>query len=110
MKVNIVARHFDISEKTRDYIQAEVDHRLEPVYDRIVNCKVIVDKTKNDYIAEVILNVPGETMTAKETSNDLSKSVDYVVKKMRKQLAKHKTKWKRPIDPDKQFVETAEEE
>jgi ribosomal subunit interface protein len=71
---------------------------------------MIVDKVKNDYIAEVILNVPGETLTAKETSNDLTKSVDFVVKKMRKQLTKHKTKWKRPIDPDKQFVESFEEE
>jgi ribosomal subunit interface protein len=71
---------------------------------------MIVDKVKNHYIAEVILNVPGETLTAKETSNDLTKSVDFVVKKMRKQLTKHKTKWKRPIDPDKQFVESFEEE
>lgn len=110
MKVNIVARHFDISEKTRDYIQNEIDHRLDSVYDRTVNCKMIVDKVKNDYIAEVILNVPGETLTAKETSNDLTKSVDFVVKKMRKQLTKHKNKWKRPIDPNKQFVESFDEE
>ncbi len=110
MKVTIVARHFDISEKTREYIQTEIDHRLEPVYDRIVNCKMIVDKSKNDYIAEVILNVPGETFMAKETSEDLSKSVDFVVKKMRKQLQKHRNKWKRPINPDKQFVESSDEE
>jgi len=110
MKANIVARHFDISEKTRDYIQTEIDHRLEPVYDRTVNCKMIVEKSKNDYIAEVILNVPGETLKAKETSDDLTKSVDFVVKKMRKQLTKYKNKWKRPIDPDKQFVESFTEE
>lgn len=110
MKVTIVARHFDISEKTRDYIQSEMEHRLEPVYERIVSSKMIVDKVKNDYIAEVILNVPGETLTAKETSEDLSKSVDFVVKKMRKQLTKFKKKWKRPIDPDKQFVESFDQE
>ncbi|NQV16480.1 HPF/RaiA family ribosome-associated protein [bacterium] len=52
--------------------------------------------------------MPGETLTAKETTSDLSKSVDFVVKKMRKQLTKHKNKWKRPIDPDKQFVESTE--
>ena len=110
MKVNIVARHFDISEKTRGYIQAEIDHRLEPVFDRIVDCKMIVEKTKKDYIAEVVLHVPGDTMRAKETSEDLTKSVDFVVKKIRKQLTKHKNKWKRPIDPDKQFVESSEME
>lgn len=91
MKVNIVARHFDISDKTREYIQNEIDHRIEPLYDRIVGCKMIVEKAKNDYIAEVILSVPGETLTAKETSEDLTKSVDFVVRKMLKQLNKHKT-------------------
>ena len=110
MKVNIVARHFDISDKTREYIQNEIDHRIEPVYYRIVSCKMIVEKVKKDYIAEVILNIPGETLTAKETSGDLSKSVDFVVKKMLKQLTKHKTKWKRPVSPLKQFVEPSDED
>jgi len=110
MKVNIVARHFDISEKTRNYIQTEVDHRLEPVFDRIVSCKMIVEKTKKEYIAEVVLNVPGETLTASETTEDLIKSVDFVVKKMHKQLSKYKNKWKRPIAPDKQFITSFESE
>jgi putative sigma-54 modulation protein len=110
MKVNIVARHFDIAEKTREYIQGEVDHRLLSAYDRIVSCKMIVEKAKSDYIAEVILSIPGEILTAKATSDDLTKSVDSVVRKVLKQLTKHKTKWKRPIDPDKQFVEFSDEE
>ena len=110
MKVNIVARHFDISEKTRGYIQDEMDHRLSTLFDRIVSCKMIVEKIKKDYIAEVIVNVPGETLKATETTEDLTKSVDFVVKKMHKQLSKHKNKWKRPIDPDKQFVESSEVE
>jgi putative sigma-54 modulation protein len=110
MNVSIVARHFNISDKTREYIQNEVDHRLGLVFDRIVDCKVVVEKTKKDYIAEVVVNVPGETITAKQTSDDLSKSVDLVVKKTVKQLSKHKNKWKRPIAPDKQFVTSSETE
>lgn len=102
MKVNIIARHFDISDKTRTYIQTEVDERLEPLFDRIVDCRMIVEKEKNNYIAQIILNVPGDTLMAKETTEDLTKSVDFVVKKMLKQLNKYKTKWKKPvIDPDK---------
>ncbi|MCF7808442.1 MAG: ribosome-associated translation inhibitor RaiA [Candidatus Marinimicrobia bacterium] len=104
MKVNIIARHFDISEKTRNYIQTEVDERLDPLFDRIVDCRMIVEKEKNNYIAQVILNVPGDTLTAKETTEDLTKSVDFVVKKMLKQLNKYKDKWKKPaIDPDKEI-------
>lgn len=110
MKVTIVARHFDISEKTRDYIQSEIDHRLAPIYDRVVSCNMIVEKTKNDYIAEVIVGIPGETLTAKETSEDLTKSVDFVVKKMVKQINKHKTKGKRPVSPHKQYALPSDEE
>ena len=102
MKVNIIARHFDISDKTRNYIQTEVDERLEPLFDRIVDCRMIVEKEKNNYIAQIILNVPGDTLKATETTEDLTKSVDFVVRKMLKQLNKYKTKWKKPVtDPDK---------
>lgn len=104
MKVNIIARHFDISDKTRNYIQTEVDERLEPLFDRIVDCRMIVEKEKNNYIAQIILNVPGETLKATETTEDLTKSVDFVVKKMLKQLNKYKTKWKKPVTvPDKEI-------
>ena len=101
MKVNIIARHFDISDKTRNYIQSEVDQRLEPVFDRIVDAKMIVEKEKNNYIAQIILNVPGETLNAKETTEDLIKSVDFVVRKMLKQLNRYKTKWKKPVNTEK---------
>ena len=103
MKVNIVARHLDISDKTREYIQTEVDHRIEQVYDRVTSCKFVVEQVKSDYIAEIVLGVPGETLTAKETSDDLTKSVDFVVKKILKQLGRHKDKWKRPVSPQKTF-------
>jgi len=104
MKVNIIARHFDIYEKTRNYIQTEVDQRLEPLFDRIVDCKMIVEKEKNNYIAQIILNVPGETLNAKERTEDLTKSIDFVVKKSLKQLNKYKTKWKKPISAIKNNV------
>ena len=110
MKVNIVARHFDISEKTRNYIQAEVDHRLDPVFDRIISCKVIVEKGKSDYSADVVLAVPGETLKAKETTEDLTKSVDFVMKKMQKQLGRYKNKWKKPANGEKMYTEPLDED
>jgi len=94
MRTEIVARHLDISEKTREYIHREIEHRLGAQYDRIVDCKMIVEKDNKDYIAEVIANVPGEQLTATERSDGLTKSIDFVVKKMQRQISKHKDKWK----------------
>jgi putative sigma-54 modulation protein len=94
MRIDIVARHFEISDKTREYIQQEVEHRLGAHYDRIVDCKMIVEKGNNVYIAEAIANVPGEQLAAKEQTEDLTKSIDYVVKKLQRQIVRHKDKWK----------------
>lgn len=94
MRIDIVARHFDIAESTRDYISKEIEHRLGNHYDRITTCKMIVEKANNNYIAEVIANVPGEQLTANETTEELTKSIDFAVKKMQRQITKHKDKWK----------------
>ena len=94
MRIDVVARHFDISDKTRKYIQDELNLRLAMLYDRIVDCNMIVERVNNAYIAEVITNVPGEQLTAREETEDLTKSVDFVVKKMQRQISKHKDKWK----------------
>lgn len=94
MRTEIVARHFDIADSTRDYINREIEHRLATHYDRITSCKMIVEKDNNSYIAEVITNVPGEQLTAKESSGELTKSIDFAVKKMQRQVIKHKDKWK----------------
>jgi putative sigma-54 modulation protein len=94
MRVDIVARRFDIADSTRDYIHKEIEHRLGTLYDRITSCRMIVERDNNNYIAEVITNVPGEQLTARESTEELTKSVDFVVKKMQRQVARHKDKWK----------------
>ncbi len=94
MRVDIVARHFDIAESTRDYIQKEIEHRLGTHYDRITTCKMIVERDHTNYIAEVIANVPGEQLTAVQRTEELTKSIDFAVKKMQRQITKHKDKWR----------------
>jgi putative sigma-54 modulation protein len=94
MRVDIVARRFEIADSTRDYIHKEIEHRLGTLYDRITTCKMIVERENNAYIAEIITHVPGEQLTAKQSTEELTKSIDFVVKKMQRQVAKHKDKWK----------------
>ena len=93
MREDIVARHFDISEKTNAYVSNEVA-RLEKYFDRITSCRVILEKiTEIEYSTEILLNVPGEQLSAVEKSEDLTKSIDFVVKKMIRQLKKYKAKF-----------------
>lgn len=91
MRVEIIARHFTIGDRTREYIEKEV-MRLQKLYDRILDCKVIVEKIKNSYMAEVIVSVPGDKLSARETTEELTKSVDFVVKKVERQVERYKAK------------------
>ena len=93
MRVDIIARHFEISDKTNTYVSDEVA-RLEKYFDRITSCRVVLEKiTDIEYGAEVIVNVPGEQLSAVEKSEDLTKSIDFVVKKMIRQIKKYKAKF-----------------
>ncbi|MCF7797543.1 MAG: ribosome-associated translation inhibitor RaiA [Lentisphaeria bacterium] len=93
MKVDIVARHFDIADKTNAYVSDEVA-RLEKYFDRITSCRVILEKiTDLEYGAEIVVNVPGEQLMATEKTEDLTKSVDFVVKKMIRQIKRYKSKF-----------------
>lgn len=94
MQVDIVARHFDISEKTSSYVSNEIA-RLEKYFDRITSCRVILEKiTEIEYSAEIVVNVPGEHLSASEKSDDLTKSTDFAVKKMIRQIKKYKSKFR----------------
>ncbi len=93
MRVDIVARHLDIADKTRDYANVEVV-RLEKHFDRITSCRVILEKvTEIEYTAEMVVNVPGEQLSAFEKSEDLTKSIDSAVKKMIRRIKKYKAKY-----------------
>ncbi len=90
MKVLITARHFSISEETREYAGQEV-RRLEKVFDRLVSVHVILEKIK-DYIyqTELVVKVPLKVLTIHERDEELTKSIDLAVDKMMRQLKKYK--------------------
>jgi|FLOH01.1.fsa_nt_gi putative sigma-54 modulation protein len=109
MKIDVIARHFDVSEKTKDYASNEVK-RLTKLFDRITKCKVIMEREKNDYHVEINLDVPGDFLVAKETSDELMKSIDNVVKKMLKQLDRYRGKHnKKNHASNKEFIIENEE-
>ena len=69
--------------------------KLDKFYDGIVKASIILSfegASKNIKVAEVNLHVHGELLSAKEKSEDYRKSVDLVVEKLSKQLAKYKTR------------------
>jgi putative sigma-54 modulation protein len=94
MKINITARKFKAHDTLKEFITSEIE-RLERFNGEIMSADVILSFQNNkDSIkeVEVLVHIPGQTVTATETSDDFKKSISFAVEKILKQLEKIKTK------------------
>ncbi|MCK5685419.1 ribosome-associated translation inhibitor RaiA [bacterium] len=90
MLVEITARHFEASDKLKNYVSSELD-KLPKYFDRITNVKVVLESVEDkQFQIEVLCNVPGKTLKAKSTESEPTKAIDDVVSKMVRQLKKYK--------------------
>jgi len=94
MNISITARKFKAHDTLKDFIRGEVSS-LDKYNDDILNVDVIlsyINNRGNIKTAEIILQVPGQTMRATEDSDDFKKSVHAAVEKLSRQLKKLKTR------------------
>jgi len=87
------AVHFTADQKLLSYVDQKVG-KLVHFFDRIVDVSVFL-KLENsgqvrDKIVELKLNVPGETLIAKETSKTFEAALDLVLDNMKRQIKRHK--------------------
>ncbi len=94
MDVHITARRFKAHKDIRDYALGSIQ-RLDKFYDGIIRSDVILsyERTTNSVkTAEVNVHINGNTLSAKEKSEDFILSLDRAIEKVIKQLDKVKTK------------------
>lgn len=94
MNIKITARKFKAHQTLKNFIEDEVSS-LQKFYDNIMNAEIIlsyIKPNKSTKNAEIIIQVPGQTLKAKEESNDFNKSVAVSVNKLKSQLKKFKSK------------------
>ncbi|MHB1687522.1 MAG: ribosome hibernation-promoting factor, HPF/YfiA family [Ignavibacteriaceae bacterium] len=94
MNISITARKFKARKTLKDFINGEVSS-LQKYNDNILDADVILS-FQNTHVsvktAEIVLQVPGQTLTATEDSDEFTKSVSAAVEKLSRQLQKLKTK------------------
>ncbi|MDH3708389.1 MAG: ribosome-associated translation inhibitor RaiA [Cyclobacteriaceae bacterium] len=92
--------HFDADQKLLDYIAKKVE-KLQTFNQRIVDGEVILRIEKShlnkseifgNKILELKVNVPGQQLFTKESSNTFEAAIDLAVETMSRQLKKHKEK------------------
>lgn len=95
MKVNVHAVNFSADRKLVGFVQARLD-KLEKYYDKVVNSDVFfkVDNTngKENKIAEVKVNVPGDEFIVKKQCKTFEEAVDLAAESMERLLVKRKQK------------------
>jgi putative sigma-54 modulation protein len=94
MNVSITARKFKAHSTLKEFITGEVES-LRKYYDSILDIDVILSfQNSNNSVktAEIIVNVPGQKLTATESTDDFNKAVVAAVEKLSRQLQKLKTK------------------
>jgi len=95
MKITIEADQFKADTGLTEFIEKKLT-KLDHFYDRIIDAHVIL-KLENagqirDKVAEIILNVPGDTIVVKEIDKTFEASVDKGVDNVKRQLIKKKEK------------------
>lgn len=91
---NVRGENIEVTQAIRDYAEKKVT-KLERYFDDLppttayVNLKVYPDKTAK---AEVTIPLSFLVLRAEETTDDLYKSIDFVVDKLERQVRKYKTK------------------
>jgi putative sigma-54 modulation protein len=95
MKLQMHSIHFDADIKLLDFIQKKAD-KLETFYDRIIDGEVFLRLEKNESnenkIVEIKLNIPGQTLFAKEQKASFEAAADAATEALRRQIKKHKEK------------------
>ncbi len=95
MNILITARKFKAHDSLKSFIKDEVASLEKFNYD-IINADVILSfqNVNNNSIktTEIILQVPGQTISANASTEDFKKSISASVAKLERQLKKLKTK------------------
>lgn len=93
MELIITARHFELTDEIRAYVETEVQ-RLERDSFRLHTGHVIleVESHGNRQSAEIMVHADTSQYMAKSQSHDMYISIDEAIEKLKRQLEKHREK------------------
>ena len=85
----IDAPHIDVTDEQKSYLEKRLN-KVDRLIKRPIYCRVPLDKEKNDFVTEINLSVPGDTIFVKALSNDQTKSIVDAVDKLVSRVVKFK--------------------
>ncbi len=93
MLKKVTARHFDLTPEMKTRCEAEFDS-LTRFFDNIVSAEFVLSTERHRRIAELVVNVYGNTITGTGDTDEMINSIDMAVDHAKTQLRKYKGKLK----------------
>ncbi|MGM0441597.1 MAG: ribosome hibernation-promoting factor, HPF/YfiA family [Elusimicrobiota bacterium] len=93
MKVNVTARHLELTPSLKEYAEKKV-LKLKKFTERITQVKIILDVEKERHIVEILLNIAQKRIAGKAVAGDMYAAIDLAMDKVTKQLKKKVDKMK----------------
>ncbi len=91
MEVRVTGRNVDLADHMEDYILKKLN-KLERLYPKIVDCRVVVSQEKFRWVVEANLEVKHSSLHARAEGEDFREAVDGLKEKMVRQLKSFKGK------------------
>lgn len=87
MAINITFRHMDSTEALKDYVHTKLE-RVQKYLRAPLDAHVTMHQVKHQFCAEMQVTASGKSYKASHESEDLYKSLDYVIDKVEGQIAR----------------------
>jgi len=91
LNIEFTARHFKAPDNLKNYAISEVQ-KITKLYDRAIQCQILLFLEKGQYTTELNLSIPGHKLNVKESTDNITKSIDLAVAKMITRVKKIKSK------------------
>lgn len=92
MQINISSKHMELTPAIGEYAEKKVE-RLTRYFDRVQQVDVVIDKVKNGYTVEIIIDVEKhEPFVASSDHNNLYACIDLSMDRSVRQLTDHKSR------------------
>jgi ribosomal subunit interface protein len=91
MQPRISVRNAKVSDGTKEHINKACAKLLQ-IYDRIIDCEVVIDSNKVGTEVELIVKVPHQTLTASCCDENLYKALSEAQERVEAQLHKYHDK------------------
>ncbi|MDA0748135.1 MAG: ribosome-associated translation inhibitor RaiA [bacterium] len=111
MQISISGHHFDLTEKSKSYIEQEAV-KLERFYSPLLDLRVTITEEHRVMKASVAVHVNTQHLSATHEAEKLYPAIDGAMEKMARQLKKlhDKRRKPRPVSAPDRIEESAENE